>query len=92
MSKLYTWLKEQTHDMLHYMKHGKAKEKFMDSNTKDGLETLAVIIALILLIVLMAVLGKYLWNCVLCPLVSGVKKVQHWSQILGLHVLFFILF
>ena len=92
MTKLYSELKEKIHNMLYKMKTGNKPEHFLDSNQKDSLEFLATVVALVVLIILLAVLGKYLWNCVLCKLVSGVKKMDHWSQILRLYVLFVILF
>ena len=92
MSKLYTTLKEHMHNLLYRLKTGKSPEHFLDQTQKDSLEFIAAVFALVALVILIGVLGKYLWNCVLCKVVCGVKKVDHWSQILGLYVLFLILF
>lgn len=55
--------------------------------TKD-IELVVSLVVLFLYVVLILLLGKYLWNEVLCSLVSITKKATSIWQILGLAVLF----
>ena len=55
----------------------------------DGLVALVVYLVSLLLILLF---GKYLWNNVLVKLVPVVRPVNSVLEILGLHILFSLLF
>ena len=60
-------------------------------STQDKLKIVATIVTLILWIILLLVLSKYLWNEVLCKIVSFTKPVCSVFQIVGLVVLLEIL-
>ncbi len=60
-------------------------------STSDKLKAVAAIITLILWIIILLVLSKYLWNEVLCKIVSFTKPVSSVFQIIGLVVLLEIL-
>ncbi len=60
-------------------------------STSDKLKLAAAIITLILWIIILLLLSKYLWNEVLCKIVSFTKPVSSVFQIIGLVVLLQIL-
>ena len=65
------------------------------SNDTNGEEMnrklIASIIALVIILLIVLFLGKFLWNEVLCNLVSGTKKANSIWQILALYILLSIL-
>ena len=87
MSKLFTNIKNRFHHYFASLKN----EHFDTNQTLSWDEAIAAALALFILIGLMLVLGKYLWNDVLCHLVNGVNKVKSVWEILGLSVLIHLL-
>ena len=55
-------------------------------------DVMVVFITLILVIFLLAFFGKYLWNEILVKAVSVCKPINSWIDLLGLVILFNILF
>jgi hypothetical protein len=67
-----------------------------NSNTKEGMngvsswngsEALASFIVLIIIILFILIIGKFLWNVVLCRLLTIAKPADSIWQILGLAIL-----
>ena len=56
-------------------------------STSDKLKAVSVLVTLILWIIVLLLLSKYLWNEVLCKLVSFTKPVSSVYQIIGLVIL-----
>ena len=82
---------------------GKACEAFVSGVTsKPGSENVqdraswmslvASIVAFIIVLVILAFIGKYLWNNSLVPLVSVARPATSAMQILGLYILTGLLF
>ena len=61
-------------------------ETFQDSRT----QIIVDVVILVVYILLVLLLGKYLWNNVLCKAVSVVKPLQDVWHFLGLVVLFML--
>ena len=88
MTSFLTTLKQHVHGLL----PGGTKthhEKFTTTHSTAYYleEALALFLALVLLLLIMASLGKYLWNEVLVCLFPMVKKVTSGWQILGFSLL-----
>ena len=58
----------------------------------NGSEALAAFIVLIIYVVFILVIGKFLWNEVLCKIVSIAKPASSIWQILGLAILFNLIY
>jgi hypothetical protein len=72
------------------------KEALTNNNTKEGMngvsnwngsEALAAFIVLIIIIIFILIIGKFLWNVVLCKLLTIAKPADSIWQILGLAIL-----
>jgi glucan phosphoethanolaminetransferase (alkaline phosphatase superfamily) len=72
------------------------KEALANGNTKEGMngvsswngsEALASFIVLIIIILFILIIGKFLWNVVLCRLLTIAKPADSIWQILGLAIL-----
>ncbi len=71
------------------------------SSTKEGLngiqtpkwkDALAVFIVLIIYVLIILLIGQFLWNLVLCKLITIAKPAESIWQILGLAILLNLLF
>jgi hypothetical protein len=71
------------------------------SSTNEGLngvqtpkwkDSLAVFIVLIIYVLIILLIGKFLWNLVLCKLITVAKPAESIWQILGLAILLNLLF
>lgn len=69
---------------------------FTASNTKEGMngvsywngtEALSAFIVMIIIILFILIIGKFLWNVVLCKLLTIAKPADSIWQILGLAIL-----
>jgi hypothetical protein len=69
---------------------------FSNSNTKEGMngisywngsEALSAFIVMIIIIIFILIIGKFLWNVVLCKLLTIAKPADSIWQILGLAIL-----
>jgi len=65
-------------------------EKFNDSKLKKL--GLFVILMTIFILIILLILGKYLWNNVLTELIPGIKPVDSLLQFIGLWILTQLLF
>jgi hypothetical protein len=72
------------------------KEALTNQNTNEGMngvsswngsEALASFIVLIIIILFILIIGKFLWNVVLCKLLTIAKPAESIWQILGLSIL-----
>jgi hypothetical protein len=72
------------------------KEALTNGNTKEGMngisawngsEALATFIVMIIIILFILIIGKFLWNVVLCKLLTIAKPADSIWQILGLAIL-----
>jgi len=72
------------------------KEALTNRNTNEGMngvsawngsEALAAFIVLIIIIIFILIIGKFLWNVVLCKLLTIAKPADSIWQILGLAIL-----
>jgi hypothetical protein len=58
----------------------------------SGADALAAFIVLIIFVVIILIIGKFLWNIVVCKLVTVAKPADNIWQILGLFILLNLLF
>jgi hypothetical protein len=63
-----------------------------DDNSKNGTLLLSWFISIVIYLVLILLVGKFIWNNVLVKLVSGVNKIKNPVDLLWLHILFSLLF
>ena len=72
------------------------KEALKSQNTNEGMngvsswngsEALASFIVLVIIIIFILIIGKFLWNVVLCKLLTIAKPADSIWQILGLSIL-----
>ena len=63
-----------------------------DDNSKNGKLLLSWFISIVIYLVLILLVGKFIWNNVLVKLVSGVNKIKNPVDLLWLHILFSLLF
>ena len=63
-----------------------------DDNSKNGTLLLSWFISIAIYLVLILLVGKFIWNNVLVKLVSGVNKIKNPVDLLWLHILFSLLF
>ena len=72
------------------------KEALKSQNTNEGMngvsswngsEALASFIVLVIIIIFILIIGKFLWNVVLCKLITIAKPADSIWQILGLSIL-----
>ena len=77
------------------------KEALTNGNTKEGMngisawngsEALATFIVMIIIILFILIIGKFLWNVVLCKLLTIAKPADSIWQILGLAILLNLLY
>jgi len=64
----------------------------LDFNMKRGSRALAAFIVFIIYVVIILLIGKFLWNIVLCKLVSVAKPADNIWQVLGLAILLHFLY
>jgi len=62
------------------------------SNGSNGSDVLAAFILLIIYVLFILIIGKFLWNVVLCKLISIAKPADSIWQILGLAILLNLLY
>ena len=67
------------------------KERFEDTGTMTASQVLVAVIFLALYILLILLLGKWLFNNVLCKLVPAVRPASSVWEVLGLMVLLHLL-
>jgi hypothetical protein len=85
--QLFTTLKNKLHGLI------SNKDEAFESPKKASLtEALAALLALILIYILLLLIGVVLWNEVLVKLVNGINKVKSPFEILGLSILFGLIF
>jgi len=68
------------------------QQEGMNGVSMGGSEALASFVVLIIYIIIILMIGKFLWNVVACKLVSIVKPADSIWQILGLAILFNLLY
>lgn len=68
------------------------QQEGMSGVSMGGSEALASFVVLIIYIIIILMIGKFLWNVVACKLVSIVKPADSIWQILGLAILFNLLY
>jgi hypothetical protein len=66
---------------------GNTKEGMNGVSSWKGSEALAAFIVLIIIIIFILIIGKFLWNVVLCRLLTIAKPADSIWQILGLAIL-----
>jgi len=64
------------------------RSSMTENKMEKDIELVVTLVVFFLYIVLILLLGKYLWNNVLCSLVTITKKASSIWEILGLAVLF----
>jgi hypothetical protein len=67
--------------------NGSTKEGMNGISAWNGSEALASFIVLIIIIIFILIIGKFLWNVVLCKLLTIAKPADSIWQILGLAIL-----
>lgn len=67
--------------------NGNTKEGMNGVSSWNGSEALAAFIVLIIIILFILIIGKFLWNVVLCRLLTIAKPADSIWQILGLSIL-----
>ena len=66
-------------------------EHFQNKKKMDSKLILAWFLTTFIYVVLILLLGKWIWNNVLVKLVTNVKKIQNPFDIIWLHILFSLL-
>jgi hypothetical protein len=66
---------------------GSTKEGMNGVSSWNGSEALAAFIVMIIIIIFILIIGKFLWNVVLCRLLTIAKPADSIWQILGLAIL-----
>jgi len=61
-------------------------------HTSNEIDVMVLFITFILVIFILAFFGKYLWNEILVKAISVCKPINSWIDLLGLVILFNILF
>jgi glucan phosphoethanolaminetransferase (alkaline phosphatase superfamily) len=69
------------------LKNSNTKEGMNGVSSWNGSEALASFIVLIIIILFILIIGKFLWNVVLCRLLTIAKPADSIWQILGLAIL-----
>ena len=80
---------------LFYTIHNAINNTERFGNSGDGANTnvlISYIITMIIYVVLVLLLGKWIWNNVLVKLVSGVHKIKNPIDLILLSILFSLLF
>ena len=72
------------------IKHSR-RENFSEED-KDITQGVVELLVAVFLVLVLIVVGKFLWNEVLTKLVSTVKPMKHAYEVLGLYVLLRLLF
>lgn len=67
-------------------------EGFDGMNMKRGTRALAAFIVFLIYLVIILLIGKFLWNVVVCKLVSIAKPADSIWQVLGLAILLHFLY
>ena len=67
------------------------EEHFQNNGKENGKLIAAWLLTTFIYIVLILILGKWIWNNVLVKLVSGVNKIKNPLDIIWLHILFSLL-
>ena len=68
------------------------KERFEDTSAMTVSQVLVALVTLVVYVVLILLLGKWLFNNVLCKLVPAIKPASSVWELLGLMVLLHLLF
>ena len=71
---------------------GNTKEGMNGVSSWNGSEALAAFIVMIIIILFILIIGKFLWNVVLCRLLTIAKPAESIWQILGLAILLNLLY
>jgi ABC-type polysaccharide/polyol phosphate export permease len=58
------------------------------TESKDLVSSLRPVIIIIVMVIIQALVGKLLWNKALVPLISVIKPMKNWYDIIGISVLF----
>jgi len=80
-------LKETLQTALNSALSGNTKEGMNGISSWNGSEALAAFIVMIIIILFILIIGKFLWNVVLCRLLTIAKPADSIWQILGLAIL-----
>ena len=75
----------------HFVGNATGKENFADTTQMTVGGTIAAIIFIVIYILLVLLLGKWLFNTVLCALFPSVKPATSIWQVLGLMILLHLL-
>lgn len=67
--------------------HPKKKNEGFASSVDTAAEIIGIILAILILLIIQIVLGKYLWNMYLVKFIPGIKPVHDYIDILALFVL-----
>ena len=71
---------------------GNTKEGMNGVSSWNGSEALAAFIVMIIIVLFILIIGKFLWNVVLCRLLTIAKPADSIWQILGLSILFNLIY
>jgi hypothetical protein len=67
-------------------------ELFNGNGQNNLSQLIAYLVAMVITLLIVSLIGKYLWNYSLVPLVSVVKPAKNVYQILGLYILASLMF
>jgi len=85
-------IKETLQTALNSAFNNQTKEGMNGVTSWNGSEALAAFIVLIIVIVIILIIGKFLWNVVVCKLVKVASPAESIWQILGLSILFNLIY
>jgi glucan phosphoethanolaminetransferase (alkaline phosphatase superfamily) len=80
-------LKETLQTAMNSALQGNTKEGMNGVSSWNGSEALAAFIVMIIIVLFILIIGKFLWNVVLCKLLTIAKPADSIWQILGLAIL-----
>jgi len=80
-------LRETLQSAMNSALSGNTKEGMNGVSSWNGSEALAAFIVMIIIILFILIIGKFLWNVVLCRLLTIAKPADSIWQILGLAIL-----
>jgi hypothetical protein len=89
-NKIYDFnimLRETLQTAMNSALSGNTKEGMNGITSWNGSEALAAFIVMIIIILFILIIGKFLWNVVLCRLLTIAKPADSIWQILGLAIL-----
>jgi len=85
--ELNIMLRETLQTAMNSALSGNTKEGMNGVTSWNGSEALAAFIVMIIIILFILIIGKFLWNVVLCRLLTIAKPADSIWQILGLAIL-----